>query len=165
MVDRSALGRRSRNKGKKFELVVRDNLLMFLDDPVFHANGASTLVIRRSSQAERAWDADLIIEAVNAPQWLLGLWVECEHSNTPDPVAKMAQAIRDASAATLRSGRQRTPVVVWRRTGERRLWISTHAYWLAELLGMEPALNAGPLHGLLVTADLCEVLPRLRARL
>lgn len=168
VVDRSALGRRSRNKGKKFELVVRDHFSMHLDDPRFHVDGISTLVIRRSSQAERAWDADLIIEASNAPEWLLGLWIECEHANAPDPAVKMVQAIRDAAIATKRSGRQRTPVVVWRRTGERTLWISTYASWLNELL--DDQLSAGALsetrgHGLLVTAKLEAVLTRLRSRL
>lgn len=168
MADRSALGRRSRNKGKKFELVVRDHIGMHLDDPRFHVGGVSTLVIRRSSQAERAWDADLIIEATNAPQWMLDLWVECEHANDPDPVAKMVQAIRDASAATLRTRRQRTPVVVWRRTGERRLWCSTFLSWFDELLlGERLAIPAveHPGHGMLATVELAALLRKLRARL
>lgn len=164
MTDRSALGRRSRNKGKSFELVARDHLLQHLAHPCF--NG--TLVIRRSSQAERAWDADLIIEATNAPDWLLGLWVECEHANDPDPWAKMAQATRDAAAATLRSGRQRTPVVIWRETGHRRLWFSTNLTWLNEVMGdAQEGYTAAEMrgHGILVTADLAEVLSRLRTRL
>ena len=154
---RSALGRRSRRKGKKFELVVRDHMLLHLEDPVFQG----TLVIRRSSQAERAWDADLIIESPHAPEWLLGLWVECEHANAPDPWAKLTQAKRDAGAATLRSGRQRTPVVVWRETGSRTLWLSTDLPWMNELLGLDSAVG----RGILVTARLDEVLPRLKGRL
>lgn len=159
MTDRSAIGRRSRRKGKKFELVVRDHMLLHLVTPAFNGN----LVIRRSSQAERAWDADLIIEGSNLPEWLLGLWVECEHANDPDPWAKLAQAIRDAGAATLRSGRQRTPVVVWRRTGERALWLSTYVPWLNELLG-HPTPTDGHWQ-ILVTVRLDEVLTRLRGRL
>lgn len=167
-VDRAALGRRSRSKGQKFELVVRDHMLMHLDDPRFHVDGVSTFVVRRSSQSERAWDADLIVEGVNVPDWLTGLWIECEHANEPDPRPKMVQAIRDAGIATVRSGKQRTPLVVWRRSGERTIWCSTYACWLMELLGDEPSPHMGGLplgHGLLVTARFEEVLSKLRSRL
>lgn len=157
----SRTGRRNREKGKEFERHVAANMDMILCDPRF--NG--TLVIRRSSQAERAYEADLIIEAQNAPDWLLNIWVECENSKAPDPKAKMEQAIRDAATATLRTGRQRTPVVCWREAGTRCLWLSTYVSWLDELLGgtIPPALHPG--HGLLVTSRLDDVLRRLRARL
>ena len=163
-VSRSALGRRSRRKGPAFELVVRDHIL----EALVSRNTTDGLTIRRSSQAERAWDADLIIEGPPpVPQWLLDIWVECEHANDPNPAAKMVQAKRDAGAATLRLKRQRTPVVVWRRTGERTIWLSTELQFMLELLHAGNDLPPVPGHGtgLLVTCRLGEFLDAIARRL
>lgn len=125
--------RRSPRKGKKFELVVRDHLrLVAREEPWI-----SGLTVRRSSQAERAWNADLIIEGVDAvPGWLLGLWLECEHANDPDPRAKFAQATRDVARYCTRTGRPRWPVIVWRRTGGRVLNATTSVDTLLQLLSL-----------------------------
>lgn len=155
---RGQMGLKARRKGVKFELVVRDHLLEGLAMP-----SDSQLTIRRSSQAERAWDADLIIECPGAPDWLTNLWVECEHANTPNPHAKMSQALRDAGAATMRTSRQRTPIVVWRKTGERTLCMSTHAGLFYELTtGTYPT---GVATQILITCRLDDLLLGLRGRL
>ncbi len=156
-ISRAALGRRSRNKGKSFELVVRDHLRR-------GAPGLETLTVRRSSQAERAWDADLIIEGSNAPRWMLELWVECEHANDPDPRKKFAQATRDAKLAYARSGRFRTPVVIWRKTASRSVWFSTDVQSMFSLLhGGDPSsIHSG--RGILVTMLLEDLLSALAGR-
>lgn len=155
-VSRAALGRRSRNKGKSFELVVRDHIRR-------GAPGLETLTVRRSSQAERAWDADLIIEGSGIPEWMLELWVECEHANDPDPRKKFAQASRDASLASARSGRSRTPVVIWRKTASRSVWFSTDVPSMFRLLhGVAPPSPSG--RGILVTMLLEDLLSMLAGR-
>ncbi len=159
-LQRSKRGRRSRVKGKEFERAVAEQLCMVL----FCSRFEGTLVIRRSSQAERAYEADLIIEAQHAPSWLLDMWVECENAKVPQTASKMEQSIRDAANATLRTGRQRTPVVIWREAGTRTFWFTTHHSWLDELLGNTISADH-PGHGLMVTAELHSVLRKLRARL
>lgn len=157
-IDRSALGRRSRLKGKKFELTVRDHMLAGLPD--------KSLSIHRTSQADRAWHADLMIESSTAPQWLLDLWVECEHAKEPTPAKKFEQASEDAFKASARCGRTRVPVVIWRRSGERRLWASTSLAWLMNLNGapLDP-LGFCPGAEKLVTMALGDLLDVLGKRL
>jgi len=156
------LGRRSRNKGQAFELVVRDQFRTAM--PTL----CDVLTVRRSSQSERAYEADLIIEGPGVPSWLCDLWVECQHANEPDPDSKYAQAIRDSNLAARRTGRARTPVVIWRKSKSRSMWFTTEVRHLLELLGVQPA-NRGPSLGvgfdLLVTVPLSKLLTDLAARL
>lgn len=149
MTDRSSLGRRSRNKGKSFELVIRDRVIL--------AFGAQlpNLIVRRSSQAERAHEADLIIEGPGVPTSLSLLWVECEHAKAPDPRAKWAQACRDSAIFTKKMAIVRHPVVCWRKNGERTLWATASLDSLSSILG-----NTLPSNGetMLVTARLDDLL-------
>ena len=94
----SRRGRRNREKGKIFERQVAAQMIPVLNCPAF----GDTLVIRRSSQAERAYEADVMIEAQNAPSWLTDMWIECENAKEPDTKAKLEQAIHDAGKAMLR---------------------------------------------------------------
>lgn len=151
---RSALGRRSRNKGKAFELVVRDQIRASLPH-------VTNLTVRRSLQAERAWDADLIVEGdSNLPAWLLSLWLECEHANDPDPRVKLEQARRDVARFTARMGRSRLPLVVWRKTRARSVYASTDVTTLFTLTGRDfPAGTPGS--GALVTMLLADLLSLL----
>jgi hypothetical protein len=152
-VDRSAIGRRSRGKGQAFELTVRDRLTeAFVSQS--RTDPDNGLTIRRSSQAERAYESDLIIEGPGVPQWLCDLWVECEHANVPDPWKKLEQAKRDAGLAITRTRRDRMPIVVWRETGKRIIWLSTTLPILCELVGGHRAGDG--VHGtdLLVTVEL-----------
>jgi hypothetical protein len=154
---RSAKGRRSRNKGKAFELVVRDQFKIVLPH-------VANLTIRRSLQAERAWDADLIVEGDgNLPAWLLSLWLECEHANDPDPKVKLIQARRDVERFIARTSRRRLPLVVWRKTHSRSVYASTDLATLLELLGQDvPREMLGS--GSLVTMLLTELLATLMDR-
>jgi len=113
-VNRSSLGRRSRRKGKAFELVVRD--------VVYDQLPGLTVTVRRSSQAERAYDADVVVEGPALPHWLHALWIECNHAEAPNPLKKLDQAERDAEAFVQRTGRARSPVVVWRKNREQTIW-------------------------------------------
>ncbi len=128
--DRSAIGRRSRRKGKAHELVVRD---AFMGSALKREYPG--LFVRRSSQAERAFEADVIIEGEGLPQWLRDLWLECQHAKDPDPKAKLEQAERDARLALQRTGRDRRPFVVWRKQGARVLWLTCRLHQLVELFG------------------------------
>lgn len=152
------MGLRSRTKGKVFETTVRH---------AFERLGAvlPELVVRRSSQAERAHEADLIIEGPGVPDWLSGLWVECQHANNTDPAAKYEQAVHDSQIYVRKMARWRTPMVCWRKTATRTIWATAG---LADLV----ALTGGDLNGspefpggrMLVTAPLDEVLAALAAR-
>ena len=146
------MGLRSRRKGCEAELVVRDRFLAAF--PMLQQ-----LTVRRSSQAERAFESDLIIEGPNVPDWLTRLWVECEHANVPDPAKKYAQAQRDADINRIRMGRDRTPIVCWRKTASRTIWLSTGLLHLTSLLGFAQAPS-----NVLVTIELDEVLMLLAHR-
>jgi hypothetical protein len=114
------MGAKSRRKGVAFELVARDYILGAF------AHLGEGLIVRRSSQAERAYEADLIIEGPAARPWMSALWVECQHADraNSDPPSKWKQAVRDAGLWEQRNGKQgsRIPIVVWRVTGERTVW-------------------------------------------
>jgi hypothetical protein len=154
---RTVLGRRSRNKGKAFELVVRDQIRAAMPH-------VANLTVRRSLQAERAWDADLIVEGDgNLPAWLLSLWLECEHANEPDPRAKLAQARRDVARYTARTGRSRLPLVVWRRTRSRSVHASTDMASLMSLVGLDFPTGT-PGSGALVTMLLSDLLSMMVGR-
>lgn len=156
--DRSVLGRRSRRKGQGFELVVRDHFRAAMPQI------RDALTVRRSSQSERAYEADLIIEGPGVPQWLCDLWVECQHANDPDPPSKYAQALRDSGLAMKRTGRERTPVAIWRKTKSRQLWLTTELGWLQVLLGFAmPSSCRGS--SLLITVPLSDLLRDLASRI
>lgn len=147
MRDRSSLGKMSRDKGIKFELTVRDLIKQAL--PEF-----PDLTVRRSLQAERPWDADLIIEGdSSAPRWLVDLWVECQHADNPRPAAKLAQATRDATLSASRTGRARHPVVAWRQTRAREVHASTDLRTFMTMMGAAPP-PAESWSGCLVTVPL-----------
>jgi hypothetical protein len=151
------VGLRSRVKGKSFEREVGHHF-----QTAFKPLPA--LTIRRSSQAERAYESDLIIEGPDVPHYLAALWVECEHSNKPNPNKKFDQAVRDAEIYMKRMQRTRVPIVCWRATGERTVWLTTTLYNMNLLLldiGAGSASDAAPL---LVTTPLDEALGILARR-
>lgn len=92
----------SRTKGHNFERRIAAQLRAVLPKAT----------IRRSSQADAAYEPDVVIEG-DAPELAKRLWLECQHSANPDPAAKLAQAERDAPAGRL-------PIAVTHRTGARR---------------------------------------------
>ncbi len=109
-LSRSKLGRRSKAKGSNFEREVKNQLITLLG-PMY-----PNLIVRRSLQAERAYESDVVVEGDGIPQRILDIWFECNHSNDPNPLLKLAQAVRDTDIASKHSGRRRMPAVVWRKT-------------------------------------------------
>jgi len=149
------MGLRSRRKGCAFELVVRDRILS-----AFKAVPA--LTVRRSSQAERAYESDLIIEGPHVPKHLGELWVECEHANKPNPSKKFEQGCRDALRYEERMELARVPVVCWRATGDRTIWLSTSLANVNYMFGGTSLPYFGS--HLLVTTALDEALAALAKR-
>lgn len=85
MTDRRVLGKRSRRKGHDFErLIVRKIKERFSD--CSWASG-----VRRSDQSHRAALSDVT-------GWP-GVWVECQTAASPNPAAKLRQALHDVGAA------------------------------------------------------------------
>lgn len=154
---RSVLGRRSRSKGKSFELVVRDAILFAFRD------SGLTMTIRRSSQAERAYDSDVVVVGDQLPDFLADVWWECQHSKQPDPPTKYEQAVRDCEVFYDRTRRCRWPVVVWRKHGERTLWLTTELGTIVSLLG-NPSTTVGRQQKILATVRLDEFLEQLASR-
>lgn len=129
-ITRSQLGRRSRTKGSSFERTIKNRLKQVL--------GLSWpgVVIRRSVQADRAYEPDVVIEGVDVPELIRDLWLECNHSKEPNPGVKLAQALRDSSIARMATGRHRIPMVVWRRNKARTDNVTTTLAWLNYCTGM-----------------------------
>jgi hypothetical protein len=73
--------------------------------------------IHRSSQADRAYNGDVVIEPMDeAGDDLSHLWIECHTSIDPYPRVKMRQAIRDIGHRYGIAGYTLiTPVVVWKK--------------------------------------------------
>jgi hypothetical protein len=102
--EEAVMGRMQREKGKRFERAVAAELRKRWPDAV----------VRRSSQAERAYQSDVFIEG--GPPLLSRLWLELQDARNPTPLAKLEQAERDI--ATTRRG-DALAVVIWHRLGAR----------------------------------------------
>lgn len=138
----------SREKGKVFERGIARNLREAMP-------GAT---VRRSQQAHRAYEPDLVIEG-NAPLLAKRLWLELTDSRAPSPLDKLAQAERDTSR--LSPTGYPLPIVVWHKTGGRSVQATMRLATLVEVMGM--GLPLGPnWAGLPVTVDWQQVLARLR---
>lgn len=85
--------------------------------------------VHRSSQADRARDADVVIKG--GPTMAARLWLELNDARHPDPGKKLAQAERDIA----REEALRLPVVVWHRLGERSIQATTRLWVLGMLMG------------------------------
>lgn len=137
------MGLMQREKGKAFERKIAAELRKHWPEAT----------VRRSSQAERAYQSDVFIEG--GPALLDRLWLECEDARNPDPRKKLAQADRDvarlknhAVAATpttddvrkASAGFGAIPVVIWHRLRERAIWVTLR---LGTLLAMiDHSLNS-----------------------
>lgn len=135
----------SRTKGGAFERKIAREL----------REAMPRATVRRSQQAHRAYEPDLVIEG-DAPSIASRLWLELTDSRAPSPLDKLAQAERD-SAYHLGW----LPVVVWHRTGAKSVQVTARLGVLCEVLGGEPTVVEGYL-GTPVTVDWQQVLARLR---
>lgn len=79
------MGRLSRTKGVAFEQLIAVDLRRALPRATIH----------RSSQADRPYNPDVVIEG-DAPELARRLWLELEDSARPSPLDKLAQAERDS---------------------------------------------------------------------
>ncbi len=119
------MGKRSTTKGKVFERAIANQL----------RERWSHALIRRSSQGERADEADVFAEGT--PQ-LERLWLELQDSKAPTPLMKLLQAEGDIAAVMMRGRRERLPVVIWHRIREHTIQATTRLYVLDLLRGASP---------------------------
>lgn len=113
----------------------------------------------RSSQADRAYDSDLVCTGHPV---LERLWLELQDARKPTPRAKLEQAERDVRELADAHGREaRLPVVVWHRLGEQSSWATMKLGVLSALLGMVAPVKHAAISSL-VTLDLVEFLELLR---
>lgn len=125
------MGRMQRMKGKSFEQSVAR---------VLRARWPS-VEVRRSSQAERAYESDVFI--TGEPR-LERLWLELQDARKPNPLVKLAQAERDIETLHPDVGiiaLDRQPVVVWHKLRERTIHVTTRAWVFDELRGSPSSDN------------------------
>ncbi len=138
------MGKMQRTKGKVFERRIAAALRVFWPDAE----------IRRSSQAERAYEADVF--ARGAPV-LERLWLELNDARAPQPLKKLVQAERDLATAPF--NRSRYPVVVWHRIREHVEWVTTRL-WVVDRLRYSPDCDASG--NLVVTMQLPDFIDLLQ---
>jgi hypothetical protein len=112
------MGLMQRRKGRAYEQRVADAF----------RKAFPFATVRRSSQADRAHAPDVRFE--DGPTLLRELWLECQDSRNPTPVAKLEQAERDI----LDTYTVRLPVAVWHRTHERDSWCTMRLELLRDLV-------------------------------
>lgn len=144
------MGLMSRVKGKAYERKIA---------ALFRANWPDA-VVRRASQAERAFNSDVFVEG--GPDLLWRLWLELTDSKKPNVMLKLGQAENDAFAWNQRFPEQarRLPVVIWHVTGERNAQVTMPMWVLDAIRGIEwqTAMQVEP-----ATMDLRDFVGLLRA--
>jgi hypothetical protein len=143
-----------RIKGRAFEQLIVRTLTKALPGTVWH----------RSSQADRAWDADVVCESGNAIAQRL--WLELCHAKHVDVRDKLEQGERDAAksdrAMTANADvPSRLPAVVWRKSGAKHVNVTMRLATLIQIAHRlpghyEPVATRG--NGVLVTMELGEFL-------
>jgi hypothetical protein len=111
-----------REKGKRFERDIAARLR-----EVFPAAD-----VRRSSQADRAANSDVVI---TGEPLLERLWLELQDARDPTPLVKLQQAERDIELVRRTSVNLRLPVVIWHRIHERASQVTTRLWVLDEIRG------------------------------
>lgn len=147
------MGKSQREKGKRFERWVASQLRA--------AFPAAT--VRRSSQADAAYEPDVVIEGA-VPTLVKLLWLELTDGAAPNPMAKLEQAERDAKAYVERG--HALPVVVWHKTGGRKIQATMRLRTLIALEAWPAPSPAGALDatmvGMPVTVDWEQLLAQCR---
>ena len=126
------MGRMQREKGKRYERHIAAELRTFWPETI----------VRRASQAERADNPDVFIEG--GPRLLSRLWLELHDARNPSPLSKLEQAERDVDAyqAGRRVGdRERLPVVIWHRIGERQSQVTTRLWVVDTIRRVSPSVG------------------------
>ena len=116
----------STTKGKDFERKVAAQLRELWPDATIH----------RSSQADRAYAPDVVIEG-DAPQLARRLWLELNDARNPQPLKKLERAERDLKLKSLDDYRweRALPVVVWHRLGSKSIQATMRMRTMAVLCG------------------------------
>lgn len=153
------MGLLSRQKGKTFERVIAAELRKRWAGATIH----------RSSQADRAYAADVVIEG-EAPQLLRELWLEMEDAREPNPRKKLEQAERDCTRLLTKSGsapgyQLRIPVIIWHRYRERSIQATMRLSTLQYLRWALDVRDPSPVDGALVTISLGDFLDLLQWRI
>lgn len=111
------MGLKSRTKGKVFERKIAR---------AFRERWPEAIV-RRSSQAERAFNSDVFIEG--GPPLLSMLWLEMHDARNPIVTKKLKQAERDLRDLA----RSAAPIVIWHKLGERSIQVTMRSWTFAFL--------------------------------
>jgi hypothetical protein len=119
------MSKMQREKGKAYERAIARVLRA-----VFPA-----ATVRRSSQADRAANSDVVI---TGDARLERLWLELQDARAPTPEAKLRQAERDLNELARRATDRidRLPVVIWHRIRERSHQVTTRLWVVDELRGV-----------------------------
>ena len=116
------MGAMQREKGKRFERDIAARLREVFPDAD----------VRRSSQADRAANSDVV---VTGEPLLERLWLELQDARDPTPLAKLQQAERDIAVARRTGVNYRMPIVIWHRIRERTSQVTTRLWVLDEIRG------------------------------
>jgi hypothetical protein len=132
------MGAMQRTKGATFERKIASILRLRWPNATVH----------RSSQADRAYDSDVVIDG--GPEWTRNLWLELQDARHPNPRAKLAQAERDVGH------RPRCPIVIWHKLSERTIWVTLR--WETMLLLINIGMSDPQLSHPVVTLELSDFL-------
>lgn len=101
------MGKLSREKGKRYERHICSLL----------REAFPGLVVRRASQADRAYMPDVVIENLNdKAKVVMNPWIECNHARRVYPEKKYAQAVRDIAETHITY----FPIVCYREHGNSK---------------------------------------------
>lgn len=121
------MGKLSRTKGREFEQRIARDLRTALPGATVH----------RSSQADRAYESDVVVSEGSA--LARSLWLECQDARHPTPLDKLAQAERDLSRPqpyeVFMRLRDRLPVVVWHKIATRDVFVTMRSATWLHLIG------------------------------
>jgi hypothetical protein len=136
-----------REKGKRFE---RDIARVFRE-------AWPGTVVRRSSQAERAYNSDIFVEG--GPLFLSSLWLELQDAKNPTPLAKLEQAEGDI-ASQRGIGGPRHAIIIWHRLASRTVNVTLRACVFDALRGF----ISDPIDKCPVTLDLVDFISLMQRR-
>lgn len=147
------MGKHSRTKGRSFEQLIATQYRMRW----------AAATVRRSLQAHRPYEPDVVIEGDDVPAWVRALWTECQHADAPQPLVKLAQAERDILKAEAAGrgepvpGHLWLPIVVWRKSGAGVVNVTARLGVVLDLIGGETTR-----HSLVITLPFAEFLRSIR---
>ena len=140
------MGALSRRKGRSMEQ----------DIATMYRHRWPGVVVRRSVQAHRAYEPDVVVEGYVVPHYQL--WTECFHGKAPAPLVKLDQAERDVAALTQPD--KWLPIVVWRKHGSGQTHVTLRLSTLGYLVERPVILPADPV----ATLDFGELLRLIDVR-